>query len=847
MSAIRQQFLKIKQRYPEAILLFRLGDFYEAFDDDAATVSRELEIALTGREMGKGQRYRMAGIPHHALDSYLARLIQKGYKVAICEQLADPKEVKGIVPRDVVRVVTPGTVLEPGILDGKSNNYLAALAPDGDMAGLAYVDVSTGEFAATQLPLSQVPSELARLGPAEVLLSKDASLDPSYAVTRLDSDCFSADVARERLQRHLGVTTLDGFGLSASPLAAAACGAILRYLEDTQKGILALVQGLRTYSTSAHMVLDAATVRNLELFQAGRLGGSAGSLLSLLDLTKTPMGGRLLRKWLGQPLLDVAEIARRQDMVAWFHADSARRARAQATLAKIGDLERLVTRARSGLAIPREVAALRFGLEAVPALVDLASGVSSILEIKPRPEVAELIARALVDDPTPLGEGGVMRPGFSPEMDRLRTLTTDVRGFLASLEKRERERTGIKSLKVAYNKVFGYYIEVSGANLKSVPQDYIRKQTIAGGERFFTPELKEFEASLLSAQEQMVALETSLFKQVCRQAGEAAPQVLETAAAVATMDVAVTLAEVAARNGYVRPQVDDGPAIDIKGGRHPTVEHALKDAGFVANDTYLCNKDSQLIILTGPNMAGKSTYLRQVALIVLMAQVGSFVPADQARIGVVDRIFTRVGLQDDLVTGQSTFMVEMVETANILNNATPRSLIILDEIGRGTSTYDGLSIARAVAEYIHNHPNLGSKTLFATHYHELVDLAQVLPRCRNYNVAVAEEGGKVAFLHKIVPGGADRSYGIHVAQLAGLPRSVLHRAEEVLGGLEAEGRRLPTRGRRREPPPPEQKPLLSPTHPLVEEMKGLDVESMTPLEAITRLYELKRKAREMEA
>ncbi|MBI4297078.1 MAG: DNA mismatch repair protein MutS [Chloroflexi bacterium] len=848
MTAIRQQYLKIKQRYPQVILLFRLGDFYEAFDDDAETVSREVEITLTSREMGKGRRYPMAGIPHHALDSYLARLIHKGYKVAICEQLADPRTVKGIVPRGVVRVVTPGTVLEPNLLERKSNNYLAALALRDDEAGLAYVDVSTGEFAATQLPRSQIAAELARLVPAEVLLSQSVTLDSiACPITHLEPEAFDPGLAQELLLRHLGAATLEGYGLAGLPLAIGACGAILRYLEDTQKSTLALVQGLTTYSTSAYMALDAAACHNLELFQVGRLGESAGSLLSLLDLTKTSMGGRLLKRWLGQPLLDVAQIESRQEMVAWFHSDSMRRARAQVILGKMADLERLVNRARSGLAYPRELVALRHSLEAVPTLQELVADDSVLPQLKPCPEVASLIAGALADDPSPLGEGNVIRPGFSPEMDRLRALTSDVRGYLAGLERKERERTGIKSLKIAYNKVFGYYIEVTAPNLHLVPQDYIRKQTIAGGERYFTPELKEFEASLLSAQEQMAELESSLFRQVCRQVGDAATQVLGTASAIAIIDVAVSLAEAAVRYGFVRPQVDDGPVIDIKGGRHPTVERAVVEGNFVANDTYLSNKDAQLVILTGPNMSGKSTYIRQVALIVLIAQIGGFIPADSAHIGVVDRIFTRVGLQDDLVTGQSTFMVEMVETANILNNATPRSLIILDEIGRGTSTYDGLSIARAVAEYIHNSPRLGAKTLFATHYHELVELAQVLPRARNFNVAVAEERGKVVFLHKIVPGGADRSYGIHVAQMAGLPRPVLHRAEEVLEGLEKGSREAagrPRRDRRQEAAPPEQKPLLPATHPLLEELKGLEVDGLTPLEALTKLYELKRKARE---
>ncbi|MFQ5827464.1 MAG: DNA mismatch repair protein MutS, partial [Dehalococcoidia bacterium] len=542
------------------------------------------------------------------------------------------------------------------------------------------------------------------------------------------------------------------------------------YLERTQKGALGQLSGLSTYSTESFMTLDASTRRHLELFQSGRQGGLSGSLLSVIDLTRTAMGGRLLRRWLGQPLLDLAQLQRRQGAVGWFQASSIPRARVISLLGEMADLERLTNRVRSGIALPRELVALRKTLEAVPQVRQVVEegneALGWLLEaLRPCHDIVELIAGAIADEPT---EGAVIRPGFSPELDELRASSRGAKDYLAGLERTERERTGIRSLKVGYNQVFGYYIEVSKPNLPQVPDEYIRKQTLVGAERFFTPELKEYESKILHAQERIDELEGSLFRQVCAQVGASGERIISLAGALAQVDVFSALAEVAARNGYVRPELAADDRISIVGGRHPVVEQSLREEGFVPNDTHLSNEDAQLVVLTGPNMSGKSTYLRQVALIVLLAQMGSFVPADSAHIGLVDRIFTRVGLMDDIAAGQSTFMIEMVETANILNNATPRSLIILDEIGRGTSTYDGISIARAVAEYIHNSPRLGAKTLFATHYHEMVGLALYLPRVKNFNVAVMEEGGEVVFLHKIVPGGADRSYGIHVAKLAGL-------------------------------------------------------------------------------
>jgi DNA mismatch repair protein MutS len=851
VTPVRSQYLRIKQAYPEAIVLFRLGDFYETFDEDAKLAARELEITLTSREMGKGHRVPMAGIPYHALDGYLARLVGRGYKVAICEQLSPPG--RGLVERDVVRVVTPGTVVEPGLLETKANNYLVSLVAEGEEVGIAYVDITTSEFATTQLPRERAGMELERLRPAEVLAPREGdhpSWQLSAPVTHLEEQWFELETARRLLMDHFGVATLEGFGCAHLPQAIRAAGSILHYLERTQKGALGQLSGLSTYSTESFMTLDGSTRRHLELFQSGRQGGVSGSLLSVIDLTRTAMGGRLLRRWLGQPLLDLAQLQRRQEAVAWFHDNSIPRARVISLLGEMADLERLTNRVRSGIALPRELVALRKALESVPQVRGVVEGGNEALgwlleALRPCRDIVELIAGAIADEPT---EGAVIRPGFSPELDELRAVSRGAKDYLAGLERTERERTGIKSLRVGYNQVFGYYIEVSRPNLSQVPADYIRKQTLVGAERFFTPELKEYESKILHAQERIDELEGSLFRQVCAQVGASGERIISLAGALAQVDVFSALAEVAVRNGYVRPELANDDRISIVGGRHPVVERFLREEGFVPNDTHLSNGDAQLVVLTGPNMSGKSTYLRQVALIVLLAQMGSFVPADSAHIGLVDRIFTRVGLMDDIAAGQSTFMIEMVETANILNNATPRSLIILDEIGRGTSTYDGISIARAVAEYIHNSPRLGAKTLFATHYHEMVGLAQYLPRVKNFNVAVMEEGGEVVFLHKIVPGGADRSYGIHVAKLAGLPRSVTGRAEEVLGELEGDRKGKGEKGEKerlkkgRRLPPPPQLPLFGEKSPLLEELAKLDVDSLSPLEAITRLYELKKKA-----
>jgi len=845
VTPLRKQYLRVKQKYPGAIVFFRLGDFYETFDEDAKVASRELDVVLTSREMGKGQRVPMAGIPHHALDNYLAKLINRGHKVAICEQLTPPG--KGLVERDVIRVVTPGTVVEPNLLASKSNNYLGSLIIAGEEAGIAYVDITTSEFATTQLPAERLLPELERLQPRELLIPENAQeyAQLPFTMTRLDDYWFDPEIAQESLLEHFSVTTLEGYGCARLPLAIRAAGALIHYVKETQKETLPQLNKLATYSTDSFMTLDGQTIRNLELFQGGRWGEAGHSLLSIIDLTKTAMGGRLLRNWLGHPLLDLTTLNRRQEAVGWLHENSLARQKTISLLTDIADLERLVNRVVSGRVMPRELLALRSSLEKVPDLkVAMADGdFMNWLngELRPCPDIVDLIARAIADEPGDLEQGGVIKESFSTELDEVRRNSHQAKQYLAGLEQRERQRTGIKSLKVGYNRVFGYYIEVSRANVNLVPPDYVRKQTLAEAERFFTPELKEYESLILNAQEKIADLEASIFRQLCQQIAAVSEQILATARAIAQIDALASLAGVAVRHGYARPTLTNEDIIDIKGGRHPIVEQSIGRDDFVPNDAYLCNRDNQLVILTGPNMSGKSTYLRQVALIILLAQIGSFVPADSASIGIIDRIFTRIGAQEDLAAGQSTFMVEMTEAANILNNATSRSFIILDEIGRGTSTYDGLSIAWAVAEFIHNHPDLGTKTIFATHYHELVDLAGILPRVKNFNVAVAEEGDRVVFLHKIVPGGTGRSYGIHVAELAGLPRSVIVRAQEVLAELESHAsRKGKVSGRKASL----QIPLFPKDSRLADEITQLDVDSMSPLEAITKLYELKRMARE---
>lgn len=849
LTPIRTQYLNIKNKYPDAVVLFRLGDFYETFDSDAVVVSRELNLVLTSRSMGKGLEIPMAGIPYHALDEYLARLINHGHKVAICEQMTKPGENKGLVVREVTRVVTPGTVIEPKLLEVKNNNYLVSLVTAGSLAGLSYVDITTSEFAVTQMDLDRLPSEISRLRPSEVIVPRGGivkEFDFGVQLTEVDARWFDLDTSELRLQEHFGTVTLEGYGCAHLPLAIRSAGAILQYLENTQKSVLPQLSRLSTYSTDKFMIIDGSTRENLEIFESLSNKSSEGSLLSVLDLSRTAMGGRLLRHWLGQPLLDIVEIQRRQNNIDWFMQHSLVRNEGAKLLGQISDLERLINRIRNGVVLPRELLAMKKSLESIPELCRIMSenNYAYPAALRPYPEIIELIAKAIEDRPSSaIGDGNVIKSGFSPDLDKLKLASGDARRYLATLEREEREKTGIKTLKVGFNNIFGYYIEVSHANTNLVPQHYIRKQTLSSGERYYTPELKEYESIILNAKERITEMENLLFRQICQQISLMAEPIMLTSGVLAELDVFIALAEIAARYGYIRPNVNSGSEIEIRQGRHPVVERSLPPGQFVANDVHLSRNDSQIIILTGPNMAGKSTYLKQVALIVLLAQTGSFVPAERAEIGLVDRIFTRIGAREDLSTGKSTFMVEMVETANILNNATPASLLILDEIGRGTSTYDGMSIARAVVEYIHNYPGLGARTLFATHYHELVEMADYLPRVVNFNVAVAEERGEIVLLHRIVPGGVDKSYGIHVAKLAGLPLSVVNRANEILAKLEMENQKGYSKqtGKQTVREIELQMPLFEQVPQILKEFEDLDINQLSPIEALNVLYNIQRK------
>ena len=846
VTPIRQQYLEIKRQYPNAILFFRLGDFYETFDQDAEIAARELDIVLTSRPIGKGLRAPLAGIPYHAVENYLARLIEKGYHVAICEQVGDQPS-KGIFPRKVVRVVTPGTIIEPGLLPGDSNNYLTAIVLEDGRAGIAYVDITTGEFAVTELDassdLSPVRAELTRLRPAEIIHPDNLILPngiPGH-LTGWPAWRFEPGKSKETLLAHFGASTLDGFGLQGMPLAIRAAGGILQYVKETEGAALALLTSLRVYSLNEFMTLDSATRRNLELTETLR-GESKGSLLGVLDQTVTPMGKRLIRQWVSQPLLDVTRIRGRQEGVEFFASRSMVRAELRAALKPLSDLERLTNRILSGHAQPRDLVALRETFIRIPVILNIFPGDGSstslpLQSLTPCTEELALLQSAIDDDPpATLQNTGIIRSGYSAELDGVIEASRHAREWINNLEAVERQRTGIKTLKVGYNKVFGYYIEISQGQTANAPSDYIRKQTLVNAERYITPEMIEYETLVLNAEERIREIEIRLFREICATLAKSTGRLLDSARALAQLDVLSALAEAAALGGYTRPELRDDNSLDIRDGRHPVVEQMLHSERYVPNDITF-DPGEVIRIITGPNMSGKSTYLRQAALIVLMAQMGSFVPASSATIGLVDRIFTRIGAQDEIHAGQSTFMVEMIEVANILHHATPRSLLVLDEIGRGTSTYDGVSIAWAVVEHIHNHPQLRAKTLFATHYHELTQLAELLPGVRNYNVAVTEADGNVVFLHKIIPGGADRSYGIHVAQLAGLPRPVIQRATEIMAELEkSSGRAV-----RINPQAAQQVALFPETNPLLKELGEVDVNSLSPVEALNKLFEWQQR------
>ena len=845
ITPLRQQYLDIKKQYPDAILFFRLGDFYETFDDDARRASEALDIVLTSRPVAKGVRVPMAGIPFHAADNYLGRLIEKGYRVAIAEQVGDQPD-KGLFPREVVRVVTPGTVVEPGLLSAGENNYLAAVCLQENRAGIAYLDITTGEFTGTQLELEEglnaVRTELTRINPAETLRSEVQELPNGFpgTLTAVPGWYFEPGRAEELLKGVFGVGSLDGFGLKSMPLTTRAAGALLKYLQETNQDALSSLKSFGTYSLGDFMVLDAETRRNLELTETLRDGKSEGSLLWVLDQTKTPMGKRMLRQWVNKPLLNPAAISTRLDMVETFYRDGVLRNELTHLLHEFHDLERLVNRACTNSIRPPELVSLREDLNLLPKLRALLPQVPALAEVlaglHEHQDIQNLLEEEIADEPpATLANIGIIKPGFSDELDAIVSSSKHAREWIGSLEAEERKRTGIKTLRVGFNKVFGYYIEISRGSAENAPAEYLRKQTLVNAERFITPELKEYESLVLNAEAQIHEVELRVFRSVCQRVASSAAPLLETARALAQLDCVLSLASAAALNNYVRPVVRAEKGLKIYGGRHPVVERLRTGERFIANDAVF--EDGEIVrVITGPNMSGKSTFLRQVVLIVLMAQLGSFVPAESAEIGLVDRIFTRIGAQDAIHAGQSTFMVEMIEAANILNNASPRSLLILDEIGRGTSTYDGLSIAWAIIEYLHSHPRLKPFTLFATHYHELTELAEMLPGVRNYNVAVTESEGRVVFLHKIVPGGADRSYGIHVAQLAGLPAPVIQRANELLKQLESTaGKTLPEQAA-----DTSQLRLFPENNPLIDAFRKVDLNSLSPIQALNLLYEWRR-------
>ncbi|WP_340820867.1 DNA mismatch repair protein MutS [Methanolobus sp. WCC4] len=872
-----QQYYAAKEEHKDALIFFRMGDFYESFGEDAKTIAKELEITLTTRGKSKdGEKMPLAGIPYHAIDTYLPRLIKKGYKVAICEQLEDPKKAKGVVKRGVVRVVTPGTAMDSSMFSDSSNNYLMALYGENDEYGLSFLDISTGEFLTTQFrdtaPYDRIASEVARMGPSECImppsLFNDQHLSERLKELRIiihefDEDAFDRMMAEKTLMEHFKVSTLEGMGCSELMVAVSSAGAALRYATDTQMRELSQVQTLKTYFDSEFMVLDAITLRNLEIVRNVRGEGNDSSLIGVLDETKTPMGRRQLQKWLLKPLVSVDAINERLDAVAWLNDNTLVRFDIRAHLSYVKDMERLVGRVMYGNSNARDLVSLKKSLESVPLLleslrecenVDLLEGlVSQLSSFGELDELAKLIDSAITEEP-PLSvrDGGMIKPGYNEQLDELFDLSKNGKQWIAKFQQKERDRTGIKSLKVGYNKVFGYYLEVTKANISQVPDDYIRKQTMTNAERFYTPELKERESAILSADEKMVALEYELLTEINSIVASHSRQLQETAALIGALDVLSNLAEVAANNNYVRPAITPDCRLLIRDGRHPVVENTVP-GGFVPNDTDMDCSDNQFQLITGPNMAGKSTYMRQIAMIVIMAQAGSFVPASHASIGIVDRVFTRVGAFDDLASGQSTFMVEMVELANILNNATPKSLVLLDEIGRGTSTYDGYSIAKAVVEYIHNKGRVGVRSLFATHYHQLTEVAGNLKRVKNYHIAVKEEGDDLVFLRKIVPGATDRSYGIHVARIAGVPHAVTSRAKEILEDIESEcmisgedrkaGKKQRSSAKYTQVILFDQDATYSEAapDPVIEELKELDINSMTPIEALNKLNEIKGK------
>lgn len=876
LTPMMKQYMQTKEEYKDCILFYRLGDFYEMFFDDALTASKELEITLTGKNCGLEERAPMCGIPYHAVDSYLNRLVSKGYKVAICEQVEDPKTAKGIVKREVIRVVTPGTNLDTQGLDETKNNYIMCIVYMADRYGLSVADVTTGEYLVTELDSqTKLMDELYKFMPSEIVCNEafymsgldldDLKNRLHMAIYSLEAWYFDDALCRETLQEHFKVASLEGIGLSDCECGMIASGALLKYLEETQKNSLSHMSRLTRYATGNYMVLDSATRRNLELVETLREKQKRGSLLWVLDKTKTAMGARTLRKYVEQPLIDKASIVKRLDAVAELKDNAICREEIREYLNPVYDLERLVGKITYQSANPRDLIAFQSSLSMLPSVKYILKDMESDLlreiyeELDPLEELCDLVGRAIQEEP-PLAmkEGGIIKDGYNDEVDRLRKAKSEGKNWLADLETREREKTGIKNLRIRYNKVFGYYLEVTNSFKELVPDYYTRKQTLANAERYIIPELKELEDTILGAEDKLCALEYELYCEVRNTIAAELTRIQRTAKAVAKLDVIASLALVAERNNYVRPKINEKGVIDIRDGRHPVVEKMIPNDMFIANDTYLDDKKQRISIITGPNMAGKSTYMRQAALIVLMAQLGSFVPASSANIGLVDRIFTRVGASDDLASGQSTFMVEMNEVANILRNATNKSLLILDEIGRGTSTFDGLSIAWAVVEYISNSKLLGAKTLFATHYHELTELEGKISNVNNYCIAVKEKGDDIVFLRKIVKGGADKSYGIQVAKLAGVPDPVINRAKEIVeelvtADITGKVKDIAVQGSETKKKPQKKLDEVDLTQfslfdtvkddDVLNELKELDISHMTPMDAMNKLYQLQNKLR----
>ena len=867
MSPMMQEYCKTKEEYKDCILFYRLGDFYEMFFDDALLVSKELELTLTGKDCGLEERAPMCGIPFHAADTYINRLIERGHKVAICEQVEDPKKAKGLVKRAVIRVVTPGTTLDATSLDESKNNYLMSIVSIADRFGCAIADITTGDCFLTEVPNSQkLVDEINKFSPAEIICNDsffmsgvdtdDLKERLGICIFSLDAWYFDDDTCRKELREHFHVTNLEGLGISDYDSGIIAAGALFLYLKETQKTALSQMTTIRPYTAERYMLIDSSSRRNLELVETLREKQKRGSLLWVLDKTKTAMGARTLRSFVEQPLIDAEEINRRLEALEELNEKPMLRDEIREYLNPVYDLERLVSRISFKSANPRDMVAFASSLEMIPYIKQVLKDFQAPIlkeiyeDMDSLEDITDLIKHAIVDEP-PLAQkdGGIIREGFNEDVDKFRSARTDGKKWLTELETKERERTGIKSLKIKYNRVFGYALEVTNTFKELVPENYIRKQTLANAERYITEELKNLENMILGAEDKLYALEYELFSNVRDKVGQEVIRIQRTAKAIAGLDVFASLALVAERNHYVRPKVNEGGIIDIKGGRHPVVEQMIDNDMFIANDTYLDNTKKRVSIITGPNMAGKSTYMRQTALIVLMAQIGSFVPADKAVVGIVDRIFTRVGASDELASGQSTFMVEMTEVANILRNATAKSLLILDEIGRGTSTFDGLAIAWAVIEHISNTKLCGAKTLFATHYHELTELEGKLSGVTNYCIAVKEKGDDIVFLRKIVKGGADKSYGIQVAKLAGVPDSVINRAKELVEELSDADITAAVK----DLASPKKKPKVEmdmaqmslfdtvQDNDIIEELKGIDIGNLTPMEALNTLYNLQNK------